>query len=80
MTAAMFLRIMRAGKEARRLWATRCFDHPTSPVSIYWMIIPAQGLASGAQFTFARSNISGIDRAEKVAVHHVDPGVAVAVR
>jgi hypothetical protein len=41
--------------------------------------LPAQGLASGAKFTFPRSNISGIDRAEKVAVYHVDPGVAVAV-
>ncbi len=45
MTAAMCLGIMMAGKQARRIWATRSMDHPTDPVSIYRFIILAAGCA-----------------------------------
>ncbi len=39
MTAAMCLGLMMAGKQARRIWAARAFDHPTDPVSIYRIVI-----------------------------------------
>lgn len=45
MTAAACLGMMMAGKQARRLWATRRMDHPTDPVSIYRIIILLAGCA-----------------------------------
>jgi hypothetical protein len=45
MTAAMCLGLMMAGKQARRLWATRRIDHPTDPVSIYRIMIFLAGCA-----------------------------------
>jgi hypothetical protein len=45
MTAAMCLGIMMAGKQARRIWAARCIDHPTDPVSVYRFIIFLAGCA-----------------------------------
>jgi hypothetical protein len=45
MTAAACLGLMMAGKQARRLWAARCIDHPTDPISIYRIIILLAGCA-----------------------------------
>jgi hypothetical protein len=45
MTAAMCLGLMMAGKQARRIWAARAFDHPTDPVSIYRFVIFLAGCA-----------------------------------
>jgi hypothetical protein len=45
MTAAMCLGLMMAGKQARRIWAARCIDHPTDPVSIYRIIVFLAGCA-----------------------------------
>ncbi|MEG3165531.1 hypothetical protein U1701_13095 [Sphingomonas sp. PB2P19] len=45
MTAAACLGLMMAGKQARRLWATRRIDHPTDPVSIYRIMILLAGCA-----------------------------------
>ncbi|MBD8549494.1 hypothetical protein [Sphingomonas sp. CFBP 8764] len=45
MTAAMCLGLMMAGKQARRIWAARCIDHPTDPVSVYRIIIFLAGCA-----------------------------------
>lgn len=45
MTAAMCLGLMMAGKQARRIWACRAFDHPTDPVSLYRTIICLAGCA-----------------------------------
>lgn len=45
MTAAMCLGLMMAGKQARRLWATRHIDHPSDPVSIYRIMIFLAGCA-----------------------------------
>jgi len=49
MTAAMCLGPMMAGKQARRIWATRAFDHPTDPVSIYRIIIFLAGCAAASR-------------------------------
>lgn len=45
MTAAMCLGLMMAGKQARRIWDKRNFDHPTDPVSIYRIMILLAGCA-----------------------------------
>ncbi len=45
MTAAACLGLMMAGKQGRRLWAARCIDHPTDPVSIYRIIVFLAGCA-----------------------------------
>lgn len=45
MTAAACLGLMMAGKQAQRLWAMRCIDHPTDPVSIYRIMILLAGCA-----------------------------------
>lgn len=39
MTAMTFLGIMMAGKQARRIWMQRHFDHPKDPVTIYRVIV-----------------------------------------
>jgi len=39
MTAAFFLGVMMAGKQARRIWMQRFRDHPKNPVSIYRVIL-----------------------------------------
>jgi hypothetical protein len=39
MTAATFLGSMMAGKQARRIWMQRLWDHPKDPVTIYRMIV-----------------------------------------
>jgi len=45
MTAAMCLGLMMAGKQARRIWTCRAFDHPTDPVSLYRIIVFLAGCA-----------------------------------
>ena len=45
MTAAASLGLMMAGKQARRIWAARCIDHPTDPVSVYRIMILLAGCA-----------------------------------
>lgn len=35
MTAMFFLGLMMAGKQARRIWAQRMWDHPLHPVTLY---------------------------------------------
>lgn len=47
MTAAFFLGVMMAGKQARRIWMQRFYDHPKNPVSIYRFIL----LFAAAGFT-----------------------------
>ncbi len=39
MTAMTFLGAMMAGKQARRIWAQRIYDHPKDPVSIHRAIL-----------------------------------------
>lgn len=39
MTAATFLGAMMLGKQCRRIWMQRFFDHPKDPVTIYRMIL-----------------------------------------
>jgi len=39
MTAATFLGAMMMGKQARRIWMQRYFDHPKDPVTIYRLIL-----------------------------------------
>lgn len=39
MTAATFLGTMMAGKQARRIWKQRFWDHPKDPVTIYRTIL-----------------------------------------
>ena len=39
MTAAFCLGLMMAGKQARRIWAQRIYDHPKDPVSIHRAIL-----------------------------------------
>jgi hypothetical protein len=39
MTASTFLGLMMTGKQARRIWIQRRYDHPKDPVSIYRMIL-----------------------------------------
>jgi len=39
MTAMTFLGTMMAGKQARRIWMQRIYDHPKDPVTIYRLIV-----------------------------------------
>jgi len=39
MTATTFLGAMMVGKQARRIWMQRIYDHPKDPVTIYRMIL-----------------------------------------
>jgi len=39
MTASFFLGAMMAGKQARRVWMQRLYDHPKDPVTIYRVIL-----------------------------------------
>ena len=45
MTAAACLGTMMAGKQVRRIWANRVYDHPTDPVSLYRIIVFLAGCA-----------------------------------
>lgn len=39
MTAATFVGVMMSGKQARRIWMQRRWDHPKDPVTIYRLIV-----------------------------------------
>jgi hypothetical protein len=43
MTAMFFLGVMMAGKQGRRIWAQRHYDHPTDPISLYRIIVMLAG-------------------------------------
>ena len=70
MTAAMCLGLMMAGKQARRIWVARAFDHPTDPVSIYRIVIFLAGCAvasrGGAEaislWSWSSGNVHTIER------------------
>ncbi|WP_288413884.1 hypothetical protein [uncultured Novosphingobium sp.] len=44
MTAMTFLSVMMAGKQARRIWVQRHFNHPKDPVTIYRAILFFAGM------------------------------------